>query len=120
MLRNYYINKEWIVSPTARQVYRMGAVFSLALFGIIIAVSLERLPSSPFLLQGLKTLFFLGVLGTGITTVGMEYFLFGFDDSSALKKTVWFCVMLFIPVGPALYCFFVYSRSKLVVPTNSA
>jgi len=46
--------------------------------------------------------------------IAMEYFLFGFDDSSALKKMFWFCVMLLPPLGPALYCFLVYSRSKVV------
>jgi len=44
----------------------------------------------------------------------MEYFLFRFDDSGALKQVFWFCVMLFAPLGPALYCFLVYSRSDMV------
>ena len=44
--------------------------------------------------------------------VAMEYFLFGFDQSSGLKKGFWFCVMLFPPLGPAIYCFIVYSRSN--------
>jgi hypothetical protein len=32
MLKYEYINKEWIVSPTARRVYRASAVLSVALF----------------------------------------------------------------------------------------
>lgn len=60
-----------------------------------------------------------GVLGTAITIVAMEYFLFGFDNSSALKKVFWFGVMLFPLLGPALYCFIVYSRSD-VVEANDA
>jgi hypothetical protein len=44
----------------------------------------------------------------------MEYFLFGFDKSSGMKKVFWFGVMLFPPLGPALYCFLVYSRSEVL------
>jgi len=32
----------------------------------------------------------------------MEYFLFGFDKSLAIKKVFWFAVMMFPPLGPAL------------------
>ncbi len=32
MLRYYYINKEWIVSSTARRIYRTAAVLSVGLF----------------------------------------------------------------------------------------
>ncbi len=32
MLKYEYINKEWIVSPTARRVYRASAALSVALF----------------------------------------------------------------------------------------
>jgi hypothetical protein len=61
-----------------------------------------------------KLLLFAGVVGAATTMVAMEYFLFGFDRSSALKKAFWFCVMLFPPLGPALYCFAVYSRSSVL------
>jgi len=44
----------------------------------------------------------------------MEYFLFRFDESHPLKQIVWFCVMLIPMLGPGLYCFIVYSRSKIV------
>ena len=44
----------------------------------------------------------------------MEYFLLGFDKSPVLKKLFWFCVMAFVPVGPPLYCFIVYSRSDVL------
>jgi hypothetical protein len=26
----------------------------------------------------------------------------------------WFCAMIFFPLGPALYCFVVYSRSNAI------
>ena len=54
----------------------------------------------------------IGVVGAATTMVAMEYFLFGFDQSSGLKKLFWFCVLLFPPLGPAFYCFVVYSRSN--------
>jgi hypothetical protein len=113
MLRNYYINKEWIVSETARRIYRFAASLSLALFFFIVAVRFtggvreSLFPIARLLLRA-------GVLGAAVTMVAMEYFLFGFDDSSALKKVFWFCVMLFPPLGPPLYCFIVYSRSDVV------
>jgi len=61
-----------------------------------------------------QPLLFLGVLGAGITFVGMEYFLFRFDDSGALKQIFWFCAMLFPILGAALYCFIVYSHSEVL------
>jgi hypothetical protein len=42
----------------------------------------------------------------------MQYFLFRFDDSHPMKQIFWFCVILFPSLGPALFCFTVYSRSK--------
>ena len=113
MLRYYYINRGWIVSSGARRVYRVAASLSLSLFFVILEVRLtEAIPDA--LIPVLKTIILAGVLGCVTTMVAMEYFLFGFDDSSAMKKVFWFCVMLLPPVGPALYCFLVYSRSKLV------
>jgi len=103
-----YINKEWIVSPTARRVYRAAAAISLTLYFSLAALRLNQ--PIPFL----KQLLFAGVLGTVLTQVGMEFFLFRFDESRARKQAVWFCVMLCPPLGPALYCFLVYSRSQVV------
>ncbi len=108
MLRYDLINKEWIVSPTARLVYRAAAIADLALIPIIVAIQLSH-PAPTYL----KQLLFLSVLGAALTTIGMEYFLFRFDDSGALKQIFWFCAMLFFPIGGALYCFVVYSRSRL-------
>jgi hypothetical protein len=116
MWRNYYINKDWMVSQTARRVYRVTAALSLALFFFIIAVRLEGgIPRH--LVPILKLPLFAGVLGTAITTVGMEYFFFGFDNSSAMRKGFWFCAMLLPPLGPSLYCFMVYSRSDVFKST---
>jgi hypothetical protein len=113
MLRYYYINKEWMVSGTARHVYRAAAGLSLALFFLLIAVKFVReIPET--LLPIVRLLLLAGVLGAAITMVAMEYFLFGFDSSSTLRKMFWFCVMLFPPLGPPLYCFVVYSHSDVL------
>jgi len=113
VLRNYYINKEWMLSATACRVYRASAVLSGALFLLIIALPfVGRVPES--LLTITRLFVFVGVLGAAITIVAMEYFLFGFDKSSALRRLFWFFVMLFPLLGPSLYCFIVYSRSDVL------
>lgn len=112
MLRQYYINKEWIVSSRAQWVYRLAAYFSLVLFFLLVLLRFVHLPITTFPM--LRFLLFVGVLGAATTMVAMEYFLFDFDKSSAVKKVFWFCVMTFVPLGPALYCFFVYSRSDVL------
>lgn len=103
-----YLKREWIVSPAARRVYRTAALVSLALYPSLAAL----IVNGPIPL--LKQFLFIGVLATGINAVGMEFFLFRFDDSQAWKQILWFFGMIFIPVGPALYCFLVYSRSQAV------
>jgi hypothetical protein len=116
MLRNYYINKEWMVSRTAQRVYRVAASLSLALFFFLVVVRFTG-GISDTLVPILKLPLFAGVLGAAVTVVAMEYFLFGFDNSSAMKKVFWFCVMLLAPLGPSLYCFMVYSRSDVLKAT---
>ena len=105
-----YINKEWIISRAARRVYRTAAATSFALYPIWTAWMAGEVPR--ILQPALRLLLLACIVGTAITAVGMEFFLFRFDDSRALKQIFWFCAMLFVPLGPALYCFRVYSRSK--------
>ena len=62
----------------------------------------------------LRPLLFIGAIGTALTVVGMEYFLFRFDNSHPLKQMFWFCLLLTLPIGPALYTFIVYSRSEAI------
>lgn len=113
MLKYEYINKEWIVSPTARRVYRISATLSVALFFGLSAVALEGgIPESIAPIG--RLLLLAGVLGYATTMAGMEYFLFRFDNSHPLKQMFWFCVMVFPILGPALYCFIVYSRSDVL------
>jgi len=101
--------KEWIVSPTARRVYRAAAVNSLTVYASLVALIVY----GP--IPALKQFLFVGVLATAINGAGMEFFLFRFDDSPAWKQILCFCALIFIPIGPALYCFLVYSRSKVVL-----
>jgi hypothetical protein len=116
MLRYDYIPKELIVSPTAHRVYRVSAYISIALFlGLVSLLFLLFGSGIPAPIAPLiRPLLFAGVLGAGITLVGMEFFLFRFDNSHPLKQVAWFCVMIFPLLGPALYCLIVYSRSDAV------
>ena len=104
-----HFSKEWIVSPTARRVYRVAAVVSMTLY-VSLAALIVYGP-----IPALKQFLFVGVLAAAINGTGMEFFLFRFDDSPAWKQILWFCALIFIPIGPALYCFLVYSRSKVVL-----
>jgi hypothetical protein len=113
MLKYEYINKEWIVSRTARIVYRTAAVTSVFIFVALVALILESDRTNPLRLM-MRPLLFLEAIGIALTLVGMEYFLFRFDDSHALTQMFWFCLLLLPPLGPALYCFLVYSRSEVV------
>jgi hypothetical protein len=114
MLKYEYINKEWIVSSTARRVYRASAALSIALFfGWWAILFFGGIPS--IIAPLVKLLLLAGVLGAGTAFVGMEFFLFRFDDSHPLKQVVWFFVMLFPLLGAPLYCFFVYSRSNVLM-----
>ena len=111
MLRNYYLNKEWMVSGAARHIYLVSASLSLGLFLLAIALPLAgEIPET--VLPALKLLVLVCVLGAALTIIAMEYFLFGFDKSSPYKKVLWFGVMLLPLLGAPLYCFFVYLRSE--------
>ncbi len=113
MLMYEYIKKEWIVSPTARSVYRTSASLSVALFfGWWTILVIGGIPET--IAPVVRALLLAGIVGAGITFVGMEFFLFRFDDSHPLKQIVWFLVMMLPLLGPALYCFIVYSRSDVL------
>jgi hypothetical protein len=117
MLRYYYIRKEWMLSGSAQLIYRLSAILSLVLFFLLIILN-RSLDVDPRLLPMVRLLLFAGVLGTAITIVAMEYFLFGFDNSTPGKKAFWFCAMLLPPLGPALYCLIVYLRSDLLTKAD--
>lgn len=109
MLRNYYINRAFIVSATARKIYRVAAVFPPLMFVMVIVLKMGGVSAGAFPI--VRLFLFVGAMGTGVTMVAMEYFLFGFDRSSSFKKAFWCCMMVLLPTfGPSLYCFLVYSR----------
>ena len=114
MFRTYYINREWILSGTARRVYRVAASLSLALFFFLWAHALFGSGVLNINVPLVKLSLFAGVLGAATTLVAMEYFWFDFDNSSGVKKVLWFFLLLLPPLGPALYCFLVYSRSDVL------
>lgn len=117
MLRYYYINREWMLSASAQLIYRSCALLSLILFLILFMLHLH-VSIDPRFLPIVRFFLFLGILGTAITMVAMEYFLFGFDNSPAWRKAFWFCLLALPPLGPALYCLTVYSRSALLMKSN--
>jgi len=108
MVKYELINKEMIVSPTARSVYRISAIVSLTLCFSLAWIMING-PGLFF-----RQILFVGVVATAITVTGMEVFLFRFDDSAGWKQILWFGLMIFMPLGPALYCFVVYSPSKII------
>jgi len=108
-----HFSKEWIVSPTAHRVYRAATVVSLTVYASLVALIVY----GP--IPALKQFLFVGVLAKAINGTGMEFFLFRFDDSPAWKQILWFCALIFIPIGPALYCFLVYSRSRVVLNAHA-
>ncbi len=113
MLKYDFVSRECIVSPTARRVYRISAGLSIALFFLLWAVLFAEVDIPEVLAPAVRLLLVAGIVGAAITIVGMEFFLFRFDDSRALRQLVWFVVMLFPLLGAALYCFLVYSRSDV-------
>ena len=112
MLHYDFINKEWIVSAMAYRVYRSAAFLSILLFLVWCYTLFGGVPEEYGALA--RVFVFAGVVGAGTVFVGMEFFLFRFDQSHPLKQIAWFCVMFFPLLGPALYCLIVYSRSAVV------
>jgi hypothetical protein len=108
-LKYEYITREWFLSPMARRVYRSSALLSMATFLfwlplMFIGVSRESVSFA-------RALLFVGATGAGITLIGMQFYLFRFDDSHPLKQFFWFCVMVIPFFGAPVYCFAVYSRA---------
>ena len=112
MVRYELIDKKLIVSPTARQVYRVSAIVGIGLLFGLVALELYGVPQ--ILAPVLRPLLFFGALGEAAVLVGMEVFLFRYDNSHPLVQIFWFCLLLVPFLGAAFYCFVVYSRSDAV------
>lgn len=105
----YFINREWMISPNARRTYRSAAKISLAF--LIVIFCAPFLPIMPAALDLVwHVIVIAGVLSSGLVMVAMEYFLFGFDTSSDMRKVVSFVWMLLPILGCATYCLTVYAR----------
>jgi len=113
------ITKSWIISRSARAIYQTCAVLACTLFGALIAILLamgfsgvNSLSAFPLALSVARAIILPGVLGSATLSIAMWYFWFNFDKSSWASKAFWFLPLyLLLPIGPALYCFFVYLRN---------
>jgi hypothetical protein len=122
------ITKGWIVSPLARRIYFACALLALALFGTIFASlaalaasSSSSLAESPAAALVVRFLLLPEVLGTALLSIAMWYFWLSFDQSSWIKKTLWFFPLyLLLGAGPSLYYFFVYLPSFSVASGHSS
>jgi hypothetical protein len=117
------ITKNWIISRAAWAVYLVCALLAFALLGALFAISLamafsevRSLTPFPSALVIAKAVLLPAVLGTATLTVAMWYFWLTYDKSPWLRKAFWFLPLYFlVPIGPALYYFFVYRRSAEVL-----
>jgi hypothetical protein len=108
--------RTWMVSRVARCVYLVCSVLALALSGTLAgtraaqaAIGSHTLP--PATAAVLLLVLIPEVFGTALLWVAMLYFWFGFDQSSWLKRALWFpFLFFFIPLALALYYFLVYRR----------
>jgi len=113
------INKDWIISRTARRVYLVCAILSFSLIGTVFASKMALLESgspslsaSPGAAVLVKFLLWPGILGTALLSTAMWYYWFEFDTSGWVRKAIWFGPLyIFFGFGPALYYFFVYRRN---------
>jgi hypothetical protein len=103
-------------SRTARSIYLACSVLALALSGTLLgtraaqsAIGSHALPLATA--NGLRLILIPEVVGSALLWVAMLYFWFNFDQSSWLKRALWFpFIFFFIPLALALYYFFVYRK----------
>jgi hypothetical protein len=99
-------------------------MFFGALFAILLAMGfsgVRSLSAFPQVLSIARSLLLPGVLGSAALTVAMWYFWFNFDKSSWTRKALWTIPLYFlVPIGPALYYFFVYLRNAEVISLTAA
>lgn len=121
--QHLYVSKEWIVSFTARRVYRIASIFSVGFIAVILTFVFaeDALHESPILALLFRPALFTCLTGAVLTSAAMEYFYFGYDDLSRWNRVFWFFVLCLFPVGAPLYCYKVYSRSKYFrVPSSTS
>jgi len=110
------ISRTWMVSRPARRVYLVCALLALALSGTLMGtraaqsvIGSRTLPPATAIV--LRLALIPEVIGSALLWVAMLYFWFNFDQSSWLKRALWFpFLFFFIPFALALYYFFVYRK----------
>ena len=108
------ITRSWIVSPTARRVYLVSAIFAaFFLPARLIVFMMARVldpQDSGVLMLTLGRLFLVPcVFGSAMLWVAMWYHWFSFYQAGWVKKSAWFAAMFFLtPLGATFYYFFAY------------
>ena len=121
------ITKSWIISKTARVVYCVCSVLACMLFGALFAVlcamafsGVNSLSAFPLALSIARAILLPEIFGSATLTIAMWYFWFNFDKSSWVRKAFWVLPLYFLlPMGPALYYFFVYLRNPDVTSLSA-
>ena len=119
------INRGWVSSPTARFVYVVCALLTLALLatliGVHMAIAAAGTALTPDARSVVKIILFPEILGTAVLWVAMWYFWFGFDRSHYLVKSLSFVLLFFFgPLGTLIYYFATYRRRVLTVTSPGA
>ena len=107
-----------MVSRRAQRLYFSCALANLYLFAVLVGTAsamaesevafLGDFPATAFLV---KALLWPGILGTAVLAVAMWYFWYSVDQSTWIKKLVWFLVLVLgFMLGPLFYYFFAYRR----------
>ena len=110
------ISRTWMVSPAGRCVYLVCSVLALALSGTLAGTRAAQAVVGSYTLPPataavLRLVLIPEVFGTALLWVAMLYFWFGFDQSSWLKRALWFpLIFAFIPLALFLYHLFVYRK----------
>jgi hypothetical protein len=120
------IPRAWIVSPNARRLYTLAALFSIAFEAFVVAMitvgrgAAHSLSTSPFFIALLRGVVFVGALAAALTWVSMLYFWFEFDNSHFMKKFGWFLALILAAPTSAFYCLTTYRNSKVFLSDQGA
>jgi hypothetical protein len=114
-----FINREWLVSPTAQKVYLLCACFGAAFvllfaYGIYANVHGSKLffEAVPAVRPLVKLVFQAGLLGAVTLEFAMAYFWRNFDrEQSVWKSVAGLLLLATAPVGTILYYVFFYRSS---------
>src|SRR3954462_3188248 len=114
-----FINREWLVSPTAQKVYLLCAWFGAAFvllfaYGIYANVHGSKLffEAVPVVRPLVKLVFQAGLLGAVTLEFAMAYFWWNFDcEHSVWKSVAGLLLLATAPVGTIFYYAFFYRSS---------